>query len=345
MFIRMIAFILVVIGAAGFFMPFWIGAVVSDLSKLELPLSEVSDVAVSEDGEIYFALTFLGRIQKYSASGEFIQGLDVDSGGGQFCLTLAERELAVYVARRDAVDKYDLAGNVIRLNAPIDENTYRKSCIWDERVRSIDYSINKVSVLLSDANEPISIRRRLWHCFAPGPFASWLIFVVGLTLIPEWRRAVFSAFPRKKILPADAKPKGRILKFANFVLNLIFTLYALALTAIGLLIIVATTGFGSSGFTVFTAALGGVFVLFSFFWIYKLWTSYDGEIRLAPGISFEVGPAGAVAWKAFVLALLAAFIFSVFYFGEKMADEARGFDPLSMRDQLSWLRQSPCLSC
>ena len=61
MFLRLVGVILTFIGIAGFLMPLWINAVVTETHKLEFPLTEISDVAVSENGDLYFSLLFAGR--------------------------------------------------------------------------------------------------------------------------------------------------------------------------------------------------------------------------------------------------------------------------------------------
>lgn len=105
MIIRLVSAFLVLLGAAGFFMPFWIGAV-PDADQIEFPLSEISDIAISDDGELYIAASFLGRVQRYSSNGEFISGIDVDAAGGLFCLDIDGDELKVSAARRDAADVF-----------------------------------------------------------------------------------------------------------------------------------------------------------------------------------------------------------------------------------------------
>lgn len=198
MVIRLIAITLVLIGAAGFFMPFLVGFVSDDPERLELPLAEISDIAVSADNELFFALMFAGRIQKYSGSGEFIDSFDVDSAGGHFCLDLAGDRLTVSVARRDAADEYDLSGSLIHKNIPVDESRFETSCKFDSKIRSIGYAFDRITLSFADGAAPVIIKRKLWHYLAPGPFVSWAIFMVGLILFPEWRRGVIRMMRKRR---------------------------------------------------------------------------------------------------------------------------------------------------
>lgn len=321
MFVRLIAALVVLIGAAGFLMPFWIGSV-PGIYNVELPLSDISDVAISNEGDLFFANTHQGRIQIYSRSGEFIRGIDVKSAGGLFCIDLHESELKVSVARRDAADILDLSGKIVRTDIPINEEDFRASC---EKDAQFDARLDRAIVSLAGAVDPITIKRKTWHYLALSPFASWATFVAGLALFPEWRRAVLTAFKRRKREQPRALPTG-VLKVANTIVNLLYTAYIFIFTAAGIFILVASLGSGDPLTMIIGAAFGLIFVGFSSYGIYKVWATFDDEIVLAPGISFQSGPAGIVAWKAFGILLVYGFIFCVFYFGEKWAQESGYYD-------------------
>ena len=296
-------------------MPFWIGLVFGEAHELEMPLTEISDVAMSENGDLYFALTFAGRVQKYSSNGDFEKSFQINASGGSFCLAIIGDELAVYLARRDAEERYDLNGNSIRQSIPFNEFAYSEKCEWNEHIADVKSMLQHVTVSFANAENAITIERQPWHFIVFGPFISWITLAIGLFLIPEWRYAIFSAFARSRDPNNDAKPEGVFLKIANFVLNLLYTLYGLIFTAIGGFSIMLATQIDDLKAAAFTGLLGSFFIGFSIFWIYKLWTSYDSTIRVTPGIEFEVGPAGLIAWKALGLLLLGGFIFAVFYFG------------------------------
>jgi len=63
MIVRSIAIALLLIGAGGFFLPFMIEPLGGEFAAVELPLTEITDVAVSADNQMFFALMFAGRIQ------------------------------------------------------------------------------------------------------------------------------------------------------------------------------------------------------------------------------------------------------------------------------------------
>lgn len=316
--IRLIAIVMVAIGLAGFFMPFWIGSLPKGATALELPVADVADAAVSDSGELFIGLGFLGRVQKYSATGQFLENFALESSGGAFCLDIRDDVLTVYMARRDAAGQYGLDGNLIRRDIPISEQKYRESCALDPAIEGIEYAFDSVTVVLKDANQPINIDRQAWHYLAYNPFVSWLLFVVGLALIPEWRNAVFGKFFEKRgpaPSPDTARPKGVLLKTIDFVLNIIITLIHLVICAIFLLLF-SVIGHADPNFPQwFDVAIAAFIVGVSLYGIYKLWTTYDGRIRTWFGRVDDVGPAGYVLWKASSVATFAAFITLVVYLG------------------------------
>ncbi|MEM9495479.1 MAG: hypothetical protein AAGA09_05710 [Pseudomonadota bacterium] len=316
MFLRILGVLLSTIGAAGFFMPFWIGLIFGDAYELEMPLTEISDVVMSENGDLYFALTFTSRVQKYSSDGNFEKNFKINAVGGFFCLEIIENDLVVYVARRGVVDRYDLDGNAISKNNPFDGYVYREKCKRSERIVDVKSTLEEVTVSLTDAQNPIVIERQPWHFIAFGPFISWLTFAIGLFLIPEWRHPIFSALTRSRELNEDARPEGAFLKAANIVLNFLYTLYGLIFTTIGGGMVLYATRIDDAGSAALTGVLGALFVVSSIRWIYSIWTDYDSSIAVAPGIELDVGPAGLVAWKAFGLLILSGFIFAVLYIVE-----------------------------
>jgi hypothetical protein len=190
MLIRLFAGFLIVIGFAGFTLPFWIRSTAKMPADIELPLVEVEDVAVTDAGELIFALTSAGHIQKYTSSGAFIGSYPVDFWGGAFCLAMSGDHVMVYVARRHGMDELDLNGQVLRKDVVITDEQYRAACHCDEHVRSIAQSFGGLVVTFNDGKPQLSIARRPWHYLAFGPLGSWLVLVLGLLLFPEWRRGV-----------------------------------------------------------------------------------------------------------------------------------------------------------
>ena len=188
MLIRLLSAALIVIGLAGFVAPFWIGSVKS-IGAIELPLVEIEDVAVAHDKRIYFALMHLARVQVYAGDGRFIRNFPVASAGGAFCIDVTDDRLTVTVARRDAADDYDLDGNPIGRDRFITEEQYYDTCRRDPRLRSVDWTVSEVTLTLANGNR-LTFARQPWHYLALGPFWSWLMFAIGLILLPGWRRGI-----------------------------------------------------------------------------------------------------------------------------------------------------------
>lgn len=198
MFVRLISIALIVVGAAGFVAPFWIGAAFDDIGAVELPLVEINDVAVSDDGRVFFALNHLGRIQAHAPDGKFLRNFRVDNAGGSFCIDVAGDQLTASVARRDALDEFDLNGAPIRLNTPISDEQYDIACRRDPGIRFLDESFEAVTVAFADGRAPLKLQRKWWHYFAYGPIGSWLVLVAGLLLWPEWRHAILKRIRGEK---------------------------------------------------------------------------------------------------------------------------------------------------
>lgn len=321
MIIRLISVLLVLIGSAGFLAPFWIGAV-PNINAVELPLSAISDVAISDEGDLYIAIASHGRIQKYSPDGKFLGGFEIEFAGGAFCLDIDGSELTVSIARRDAADVFDLSGNIISANTPISEDEYHESCRKDAQ---IDSRLDRTIVSFDDG-QSITIKRKSWHYLALNTFASWGMFVIGLLLFPEWRRAVFSGFWPTRKSRNVAKSRG-LLGIANIIANLILTAFLLVFIAIGLGIfsLVADSVTNKYGLF-FSLAFALIWMMFPFYGIYRIWTHFPDEIPIAPGFSIDASPGAVVASKFISIFLLVAFIFSVFFFGERWAQRSGYYD-------------------
>jgi hypothetical protein len=183
--------VLTLVGAAGFFLPFILAAAFRDDNTIELPLAEVKDVAVSPNGDVYFALMHAGRVQRYAGDGRFVSSFPVNSAGGIFCIVIVDGALQVHVARRDATDAHDLDGRLLRENFGEDSGIEYIPCKRDPQVASISSSWRSLQVRFTDDRPPLTIQRLTWHFLALHPFQSWLTFAVGLLLMAWWREGVF----------------------------------------------------------------------------------------------------------------------------------------------------------
>lgn len=185
-----VGFVLVLVGVAGFLMPFILVSAFKDDTSIELPLAMVEDVAVSATGDVYFALMHAGRVQRYSASGRFLGSFGVHSAGGVFCIVINDGALQVHVARRDVTDLHDLSGRLLRENVSPDTGIKYFPCRGDLQVAGVSCDWRSVRVRYTDNRPPLTIERRFWHLFALHPFQSLLIFVVGSLLVSGARERV-----------------------------------------------------------------------------------------------------------------------------------------------------------
>ncbi len=171
--VRVVAILLVVVGAVGFSVPFWFGAVNEETPALEMPLVEISDVAVTRDNRVFFALMPLGRVQSYSADGKFLRSYVVQVPSGSACLAPK--------ADTDAVAGRGMDTLLVSEYWP----SRRDTCSLDPPVKSVEWWLTSVTVAFTDGRPPLTIGRAWWHYFALGPFGSFLLLALGwLLLLP-----------------------------------------------------------------------------------------------------------------------------------------------------------------
>lgn len=191
--LTVIGTVLALVGAAGFFLPFILASAFKDDTSIVLPLGDVQDVAVSATGDVFFALTHAGRVQRYTSLGKFVSSFGVNSAGGLFCIDVVDQTLQVHVARRSATDAYDLNGRLLRENSTADAGIQYSPCKGDANVAGLTSNWRSMQVRFADGRPSLMIEHRTWHLFALHPFQSWLIFAVGLFLMSWWREVVLRA--------------------------------------------------------------------------------------------------------------------------------------------------------
>jgi len=180
MFFRLLSAVLFFIGLAGFTAPLWLGSV-KGIETIELPLSHIDDVAVAPDGRIYVAVMHIGRVQVYDSTASFMRNINIENRGGAFCVEIADDQLTVAVARRDAYDVFDLDGRLLSRDTKITDRRYAEACRRDPRIKSVDWSVNEVILNFADGNR-LNVARQPWHYLALGPFWSWLTLFIALVL-------------------------------------------------------------------------------------------------------------------------------------------------------------------
>ena len=197
MFIRIFSGILILLGGVGFTLPHELGKVLTGLKndhEIELRLSDIEDVALTDDGHLVFALAYAGRLQVYSPSGEFRRSFGVDAKGGGFCLKIKDDLIRVEIGRGRTTSHYTIDGTLIAADVGADEPREPFGCSPSPGIQDWKGSFSRVEVMLAEGEEPVTIRRRPWHHIARGPGGAWLMAMIGLFLFPEWRNAVFAMF-------------------------------------------------------------------------------------------------------------------------------------------------------
>jgi hypothetical protein len=199
-FVTALGAVVTLVGAAGFFLPFILETAFKNDNTIELPLAAVTDVAVSPDGGVYFALMHAGRVQRYTAAGRFVSSFPVDSAGGLLCIATVDETLQVHVARRSATDVHNLDGRLLRENAAEDTGIEYAPCESDPQVAGMTTTWRSVQVRFTGGRPPLTLERRTWHLLALHPFQSWLTFAIGLFMMAWWREGVLQmmGFGRKK---------------------------------------------------------------------------------------------------------------------------------------------------
>ena len=107
---------LALVGATGFLAGFYLasGADQAALRSVELPLSDIQDMAVDSQGRTYLASAFYSRIQRYDAQGRFQLGWAAQSEGGPLTVALKGNDTIVSEAeRRGSLLLFDLDGHLL----------------------------------------------------------------------------------------------------------------------------------------------------------------------------------------------------------------------------------------
>jgi hypothetical protein len=176
--IRFIALMLIVIGAVGFSLPFWINNVIKNDPAIEMPLSMISDAAVSPDGRVFVGIAPLGRVQIYSANGNFLRSFSVDFPSGTVCLDAMDAPPMPVEDSRVQTAELIIEGLRVREYWP----SRRFSCRLDASVKSVTWWPTSVIVSFTEGRPPLALARAWWHYFALGPFVSFLTLAIGMLL-------------------------------------------------------------------------------------------------------------------------------------------------------------------
>jgi len=188
--------IMTLLGLFGFFngfltawnKAFWVS------SKTELPLGDLSGVAVDSKGNVYCVANFYYRIQKYAPDGTFLKGWSSQDNNPRIRVNEYDQLESANDNRTrsgdypDTLSTYDSEGNLI--SEEVVDNCYAQfgeECERLCRITSGDIYIihNKwlwphIVKKAPSGNESIVIDTPLYLWLILGPFPSWIFFAFGL---------------------------------------------------------------------------------------------------------------------------------------------------------------------
>ena len=100
-------------------------------------------------------------IRRYTANGDFIHNIPVQSAGGIYCIRIENERLFVDVARRRAIDELDLEGRPLRTDILRGEDTSLGGCVLDAQVASLEESITELRINFVDGRAPVLMAWRM----------------------------------------------------------------------------------------------------------------------------------------------------------------------------------------
>jgi hypothetical protein len=187
---RVVSILIIAAGAIG-----WFDALIpAVLPNVELPNTDVQDVAIFPGGAIATANPFFERIQIFDAAGRFLRGWTPHSSGGWFCLERADHQISSYSARGGILQRYDVNGRLLSSGTFDDamfptDATNPTECRLDPAVASVAMKFPDASVSFLNGRV-VRLETQWWHYILPGSFYSMVIFTIGLILNPDWRRGI-----------------------------------------------------------------------------------------------------------------------------------------------------------
>jgi hypothetical protein len=153
--------------------------VIKNEPAIEMPLSMISDAALSPDGRVFVGIMPLGRVQIYSANGEFLRSFSVDMDSGTVCLDAMDAPPIPVQDSRVQTAEIIIEGLRVREYWP----SRRFTCRVDPPVQSVTWWPTFVVVSFTDGRPPVTLTRAWWHYFALGPFLSFLTFALGNVML------------------------------------------------------------------------------------------------------------------------------------------------------------------
>ncbi|MEK6233842.1 MAG: hypothetical protein N2C14_03935, partial [Planctomycetales bacterium] len=138
--------------------------------EIELPLGQLSDVAVDEQGNVYCVLEFYSRIQVYDREGVFLTAWQIDSGRGGIRVHLnSDNLLQVATTRTGLLLTYDVRGQLISEQSTTDHYT---------RFRGLDSGARGTYYIRSPHLFPAVLRQEpsgQWQRIIDVPWHKWIL--------------------------------------------------------------------------------------------------------------------------------------------------------------------------
>jgi hypothetical protein len=174
--------------------------------KVQFPLTNLSGIAIDNDGRIYLAIQAYDRIQVYSSEGNFIKGWFVDAEGGGLGIWIEDDDL-LHVCTRvtGRHDVFDPNGLLLerREITSLDENVrlFEKTAgLKEQDIFGNTYIIKSpawsphVTKTTPTGHQIVLVRSRYYFWLMHSSLGVWFVLVVGLAMFVTLWKAI-----RKKV--------------------------------------------------------------------------------------------------------------------------------------------------
>lgn len=161
-------------------------------SDLEVPLGDLSGFTVDEEGRVYCAVQFYGRLQQYDPAGTFLGGVHIPASSGAFNVAWDERSNRIVVATVRNRMVYELNGDLEIIASGMDperyfemENVRRSSVVRDNVVYSLSNFLLLYPRIVRTDSSGVSrtiVRSPLHLWLVMGPVPAVLYVVIGMAL-------------------------------------------------------------------------------------------------------------------------------------------------------------------
>jgi hypothetical protein len=159
------------------------------LRLVEFPLGNVSNVAETEALQIAVGLLNYGRVQVYSATGQFLCGFFVDAAGGTFALyPAAENLIEVRTERNQGRFFYNTACRAVD-SGPLLDTAGREKRKRQGRYKAREALFRTQIVRRASSGQTaVALQSSQATVVLSKPFTSWLIMAAGAAVLWATKR-------------------------------------------------------------------------------------------------------------------------------------------------------------